>query len=85
MSDCLPRLPRSPRSGAPFALPRVPCIPHSTARLTAFGRLVKQAVEERKPVLLLNVGPTRADELAGIEAVQIPAGEIIRDVVKRVL
>jgi NAD-dependent deacetylase sirtuin 4 len=40
-------------------------------------------------VLLLNVGPTRADPLigtaGGIEKLEIPAGAIIRDVVRGVL
>lgn len=48
-------------------------------------RLVKHAVEQRKPVMLLNVGPTRADQLLGIETIEIPAGAVIRDVVKAVL
>ncbi|KAI0794471.1 DHS-like NAD/FAD-binding domain-containing protein [Fomes fomentarius] len=54
------------------------------ATYSAF-RLVKHAVEKRKPVLLLNVGPTRADQLLGIETIDIPAGSVIRDVVKKVL
>ncbi|KAI0664263.1 DHS-like NAD/FAD-binding domain-containing protein [Cubamyces menziesii] len=48
-------------------------------------RLVKHAVERRKPVLVLNVGPTRAHDFAGINIVDIPAGRIIRDVVRQVL
>ncbi|KAI0730753.1 DHS-like NAD/FAD-binding domain-containing protein [Earliella scabrosa] len=54
------------------------------ATFSAF-RLVKHAVEQRKPVLLLNVGPTRADQLPGIETIEIPAGTVIRDVVRAVL
>ncbi|KAI0820736.1 DHS-like NAD/FAD-binding domain-containing protein [Trametes gibbosa] len=48
-------------------------------------RLVKHAIERRKPVLVLNVGPTRAHELAGIEVLEVPAGAVLRDVVKQVL
>lgn len=48
-------------------------------------RLVKHAIEKRKPVLVLNIGPTRAHELAGIEIIELPAGAILREVVKRVL
>ncbi|KAI0372615.1 DHS-like NAD/FAD-binding domain-containing protein, partial [Pilatotrama ljubarskyi] len=48
-------------------------------------RLVKRAVERRKPVLVLNVGPTRARDLAGVDVVDIPAGTVMRDVVKQVL
>ncbi|EIW58551.1 DHS-like NAD/FAD-binding domain-containing protein [Trametes versicolor FP-101664 SS1] len=48
-------------------------------------RLVKHAIEKRKPVLVLNIGPTRAHELAGIEIIELPAGAIFREVVKRVL
>ncbi len=48
-------------------------------------RLVKHAIERRKPVMLLNVGPTRADQLLGVETIEIPAGAVMRDVVKAVL
>ncbi|RPD59059.1 DHS-like NAD/FAD-binding domain-containing protein, partial [Lentinus tigrinus ALCF2SS1-7] len=48
-------------------------------------RLVKHAIQKRKPVMLLNVGPTRADQLLGIETIEIPAGAVMRDVVKAVL
>ena len=55
-----------------------------TLRLIS-ARLVKQAVERHKPVLLLNIGPTRADALLGIEAIDVPAGAIIREVAQAVL
>lgn len=58
---------------------------HSVDQLRILLRLVKHAVEQRKPVMLLNVGPTRADQLLGIETIEIPAGAVIRDVVKAVL
>ncbi|TFK77967.1 hypothetical protein K466DRAFT_607474 [Polyporus arcularius HHB13444] len=35
--------------------------------------------------MLLNVGPTRADQLLGVETIEIPAGTVMRDVVKAVL
>ncbi|KAI0675811.1 DHS-like NAD/FAD-binding domain-containing protein [Trametes maxima] len=54
------------------------------ATFSAF-RLVKHAVQRRKPVMVLNVGPTRAHELAGIETVEIPAGTVLPEVVKQVL
>ncbi|KAI1791800.1 DHS-like NAD/FAD-binding domain-containing protein [Ganoderma leucocontextum] len=54
------------------------------ATFSAF-RLVKHALDQRKPVLLLNIGPTRADQLAGIEAIEVPAGSVMRQVVKQVL
>ncbi|TFK78715.1 hypothetical protein K466DRAFT_606722, partial [Polyporus arcularius HHB13444] len=52
------------------------------ATFSAF-RLVKHAIEKRKPVMLLNVGPTR--QLLGVETIEIPAGTVMRDVVKAVL
>lgn len=48
-------------------------------------RLLKHALELKKPVMLLNVGPTRADGLSGIEKIDMSSGAIIRDVVKEVL
>ncbi|EIW79427.1 DHS-like NAD/FAD-binding domain-containing protein [Coniophora puteana RWD-64-598 SS2] len=48
-------------------------------------RLVKRALELRKPVLMLNVGPTRADDLPGVEKIEIASGLVMRDVVKNVL
>ena len=58
------------------------------SRLTLFpsrSSLIKHAVEHRKPVLLLNVGPTRANQLVGVETIEIPAGSVMREVVKGVL
>ncbi|KAI0349549.1 DHS-like NAD/FAD-binding domain-containing protein [Trametes cingulata] len=54
------------------------------ATFSAF-RLVKHAVEKRKPVLVLNLGPTRARDLAGVDIVDIASGMVMRDVVKQVL
>lgn len=42
-------------------------------------------MELRKPVLMLNVGPTRADNLPGLEKIEIPSGKVMRDVVRAVL
>ena len=63
-------------------------IPRAISLLTLshlFSSLIKHAVEHRKPVLLLNVGPTRADQLGGVETIEIPAGSVMREVVKGVL
>ena len=48
-------------------------------------RLLKHALELNKPVLLLNVGPTRADPLPGVEKIELPSGAVLRDVVRTVL
>ncbi|EIM86806.1 DHS-like NAD/FAD-binding domain-containing protein [Stereum hirsutum FP-91666 SS1] len=54
------------------------------ATYSAF-RLLKHAMELKKPVLLLNVGPTRADSIPGIDKIEIPSGQILREVVRNVL
>ncbi|KAF7308917.1 NAD-dependent deacetylase [Mycena kentingensis (nom. inval.)] len=54
------------------------------ATYSAF-RLLKRAVELGKPVLVLNVGPSRADTVEAIDRIDIASGLIIRDVVKAVL
>ncbi|EJD00489.1 DHS-like NAD/FAD-binding domain-containing protein [Fomitiporia mediterranea MF3/22] len=52
------------------------------ATYSAF-RLLKRAIELGKPVLMLNVGPTRADTLTPpIEKIELPTGVILRDVVR---
>ncbi|KIJ65549.1 hypothetical protein HYDPIDRAFT_27550 [Hydnomerulius pinastri MD-312] len=48
-------------------------------------RLIKHAVELKKPVLLLNMGPTRADGLPGVEKIEIPTSHVMRDTVKAIL
>ena len=63
---------------------RVMLIGTTLATYSAF-RLVKHALELKKPVLLLNVGPTRADGLLGVEKIEIASGAILRDVVRLVL
>ncbi|KAJ7066497.1 DHS-like NAD/FAD-binding domain-containing protein [Mycena amicta] len=54
------------------------------ATYSAF-RLLKRAVELGKPVLVVNVGPSRADSIEEIDRIDIASGLIIRDVVKAVL
>ncbi|KIP02692.1 hypothetical protein PHLGIDRAFT_111785 [Phlebiopsis gigantea 11061_1 CR5-6] len=54
------------------------------ATYSAF-RLLKHALELKKPVLLLNVGPTRADPLPGLEKIELASGLVMRDVVRAVL
>ncbi|TFY63772.1 hypothetical protein EVJ58_g3070 [Rhodofomes roseus] len=54
------------------------------ATFSAF-RLLKHAMDLHKPVLLLNLGPTRADGLQGLEKIDIASGVVMRDVVKAVL
>jgi len=54
------------------------------ATYSAF-RLLKHAVELHKPVLLLNVGPSRADGHPGVEKIDIASGMIMKEVVKAVL
>ncbi|TFL05219.1 DHS-like NAD/FAD-binding domain-containing protein [Pterulicium gracile] len=51
------------------------------ATYSAF-RLVKRALEQRKPVLVLNVGPTRADDLPGLEKIEVPTSLVLREVVR---
>jgi NAD-dependent deacetylase sirtuin 4 len=48
-------------------------------------RLLKHAVELKKPVMLLNVGPTRADGMPSVEKIDIPSGAVMRDVVKAIV
>ncbi|KAI9454436.1 DHS-like NAD/FAD-binding domain-containing protein [Russula earlei] len=54
------------------------------ATYSAF-RLLKHALELRKPVLLLNVGPTRADGLPGVDKLEIPTGVVMTDVVHTIV
>lgn len=56
----------------------------SLATYSAF-RLLKHAVELKKPVLLLNVGPTRADGYPGVGRLDIPTGAIMTDVATAVI
>ncbi|KAI9440563.1 DHS-like NAD/FAD-binding domain-containing protein, partial [Lactarius indigo] len=56
----------------------------TVATYSAF-RLLKHALELRKPVLYLNVGPTRADGIPGVEKLEIPTGEVMREVAHSLL
>ncbi|KAF9073252.1 DHS-like NAD/FAD-binding domain-containing protein [Rhodocollybia butyracea] len=66
---------------------RVLIIGTTLATYSAF-RLLKHAVDLKKPVMIINVGPSRADSLLGAEGVEkldIASGEIMRNVVRNVL
>jgi len=54
------------------------------ATYSAF-RLLKHALELKKPVLMLNVGPSRADGYPGVEKIEIASGMIMKEVVKAVI
>lgn len=54
------------------------------ATYSAF-RLLKHALELRKPVLHLNVGPTRADGLPGVDKLEIPTSSVMTGVVHAVV
>ncbi|TFK64102.1 DHS-like NAD/FAD-binding domain-containing protein [Pluteus cervinus] len=53
------------------------------ATYSAF-RLLKHALELKKPVMMLNVGPSRADGL-NLEKIDIPSGVVMTDVAKSVV
>jgi len=54
------------------------------ATYSAF-RIVRHALELKKPVLLLNVGPTRADGIPGIEKIEIQSGIVMPEVVRTLI
>ena len=47
--------------------------------------LLKRALELHKPVLFLNVGPTRADGLPGVDKLEVPTSVVMTDVVHAVV
>lgn len=49
----------------------------SLATYSAY-RLIKAAREADKPVLMVSLGPSRADELAGVEKMERSAGPVLR-------
>ena len=51
------------------------------ATYSAF-RIVKHALELKKPVFILNTGPTRADGLPEIEKVDEASGSVLPEVVR---
>lgn len=55
------------------------------SRVDIAQRLLKHAVEIHKPVLMINVGPSRADGIPEVEKVDIESGSIMREVVKMVV
>jgi hypothetical protein len=66
-------------------LPALFLFPFADPLISKNPRLLKRAVELGKPVLLLNVGPSRGDGVPEIERIDMASGLIIRDVVKAVL
>lgn len=48
-------------------------------------RLLKHALELKKPVMLLNVGPTRADGIPGVEKIDIASGIVMREVARAIM
>jgi len=46
------------------------------ATYSAF-RLVKLALEQQKPVLVINLGPTRADGTKEVEKIELPAKDVL--------
>ncbi|KAF9454292.1 DHS-like NAD/FAD-binding domain-containing protein [Macrolepiota fuliginosa MF-IS2] len=54
------------------------------ATYSAF-RLLKHALDTHKPVMLLNIGPTRADNITGVQKIEYPTGSVLHDVTRNVL
>lgn len=48
-------------------------------------RLLKYALDLKKPVMLLNVGPSRADGIPGVEKVDLASGTVLREVARAVM
>ncbi|KIK50455.1 hypothetical protein GYMLUDRAFT_51162 [Collybiopsis luxurians FD-317 M1] len=48
-------------------------------------RLLKHALQLQKPTLLINVGPSRADGIPGVEKLDVPSGDIMRQVARNVI
>lgn len=63
---------------------RLMIIGSTLATYSAF-RLLKRALELNKPVLILNLGPTRADDQPKVEKIEIASGKIIREVARNIL
>ncbi|SJL04054.1 uncharacterized protein ARMOST_07412 [Armillaria ostoyae] len=83
----------TPPSTSPLILPsfldiersdRVLVIGTTLSTFSAF-RLLKHALELEKRVLVINVGPTRADGVRGVERMDVKSGEIMTDVVRALL
>lgn len=56
----------------------------SLATYSAY-RLIKQAVEAQKPVLMVSLGPSRADALSGVEKIEMTSGPVLEQVLNRVI
>ncbi|KAF8647736.1 hypothetical protein AX16_006571 [Volvariella volvacea WC 439] len=54
------------------------------ATFSAF-RLLKHALALKKPVMMLNIGPSRADGIEGVEKIDIQSGVVMPDVAKAVI
>lgn len=50
-----------------------------------YRRLIKHALELRKPVVLLNVGPTRADTLPQVEKISLASGTVLPDIAENLM
>lgn len=48
-------------------------------------RLIKAAREAGKPVLMVSLGPSRADDLPGVEKMERLAGPVLRAYLERYL
>jgi len=51
------------------------------ATFSAF-RLLRHALELGKPVMMLNIGPTRAEKMEGFEKIELPSSTVLPEVVK---
>lgn len=49
------------------------------ARIHIYYSLVKRAHDQKKPVIMLNIGPTRADELDRAEKYEWKSGDVLRE------
>ena len=47
--------------------------------------MLKYALELKKPVILLNLGPTRADGVPGVEKIETVTGATLRQVAKTLM
>jgi len=56
----------------------------SLATYSAF-RLLKQAVEQDKPILMISTGPSRADGLNKLEKMDREAGPVLREYLDELL
>ncbi len=60
----------------------IPLIPYLLRPLRP-RRLIRQAVEAAKPVLMVSLGPSRADALPGVEKIEMKAGPVLRGVLEK--